>query len=88
VLPERLLPRFDALVLGHRDKSRYLEPRDRPKVFRPAAVVEPVVLACGRVAGTWSYDRPGEARLFRPVPAAARRRLRGEAARVLRLLDA
>ncbi len=85
-LPDRLLPRFDALVLGHKDKSRYLDPRDQAKVFRPAAVVEPVVLACGRVAGTWSYDDPRRRTLFRRVPEAAGRRLIRESARVARLL--
>jgi len=86
-LPDRLLPRFDGLVLGHKDKSRYLDPRDQAKVFRPAAVVEPVVLACGRVAGTWGYDDPRRQRLFRPVPEAAGRRLDRESRRVARLLS-
>ncbi len=85
-LPERLLPRFDTLVLGHKAKGRYLDARDVPKVFRPAAVVEPVVLAMGRVAGTWSYDEPARWRPFRAVPEAARGRLRRESALVARLL--
>ena len=85
-LPERLLPRFDTLVLGHKDKTRYLDARDYKRVFRPAAVVEPVVLAQGRVAGTWDYDDPRGWGPFRTVPGGATARLRREAARVARLL--
>lgn len=65
-VPPRLLPRFDVYVLSHRDKSRFLDPRHRTKVFRPAAVVEAVFLVNGRVAGTWTH-RPS----FRLRPFAA-----------------
>jgi uncharacterized protein YcaQ len=83
-LPDRLLPRYDPLLLGHKDKSRYLDPADLRKVFRPAAVVEPVVLSRGRVAGVWSYDAPRRWRAFRPVGAAASARIAREAALVSR----
>jgi uncharacterized protein YcaQ len=85
-LPERLLPRYDALVLGHRDKGRYLDAADAGKVFRPAAVVEPVVLARGRVAGVWGYDAPDRWQPFRPVGVAASARIKREAARLARVL--
>jgi uncharacterized protein YcaQ len=84
--PPRLLPRFDPLLLGHKDKSRYLDARDYPKVFRPAAVIEPVVLVGGRVAGTWSYQDPERWRFFRGVAAEVRPALSKEATRVAALL--
>lgn len=55
--PPRLLPRFDVLVLGHRDRSRFFDEAVRTRIFRPAAVVEAVFLVDGRVAGTWREAR-------------------------------
>jgi len=52
-LPVRLLLRFDPFLLGHREKSHYLDARFRRRVYRPAAAVAAVVLIDGRVAGTW-----------------------------------
>lgn len=51
--PVQLLPRFDSLLLAHKDKSRFLEEEFRRRVFREAALVEATVLVHGRVAGTW-----------------------------------
>jgi hypothetical protein len=51
--PLRLLPRFDSVVLAHKDKTRLLDEAHRRQVFREAAVVEATVLLDGRVAGTW-----------------------------------
>lgn len=51
--PVRLLPRFDSLVLAHKDKSRILDESLRRQVFKEAAVVEAVVLIRGRVSGIW-----------------------------------
>jgi len=85
-LPERFLPRFDTLLLGHKAKGRYLDARHYKKVFKPAAVVDPVVLVGGRVAGTWTYEEPRRWRPFGPVPGPARARLRRESERLARLL--
>jgi len=82
----RLLPRYDPLLLGHKDTTRYLDARDHPRVFRPAAVVEPVVLADGRVVGTWSYDEPPRWKRFRGSPRVSRWALGREAARVAAVL--
>jgi uncharacterized protein YcaQ len=76
--PVRLLPRFDVYLLGHRDKSRYLDERHYGKVFRPSAVVEPVILADGRVAGTWDYG--GGERFFGPTSRRVRAAARAERA--------
>lgn len=86
VPPPRLLPRYDALLLGHKDKSRYLDPGDYKQVFRPSAVIEPVILVGGAVAGTWRYDDAYKWRSFRTVGASAQRVLRREARRIRTLL--
>ncbi len=55
--PVRVLPRFDSILLGHRDRQRLIDDAFRTRVFRPAAVVEAVVLVHGRVAGTWRMKK-------------------------------
>ncbi|MFZ5825995.1 MAG: winged helix DNA-binding domain-containing protein [Bacillota bacterium] len=55
--PIQVLPRFDSILLAHRDKERLIDPAYRTQVFRPAAVVEATVLLDGRVAGTWRMKR-------------------------------
>lgn len=51
--PVQLLPRFDSLILAHKDKCRFLDEEFRRLVFREAALVEATVLVNGRVVGTW-----------------------------------
>ena len=52
-----LLAKFDPLVLGHADKTRWLAPEHYKRVFRIAAQVEAVVLLRGRAAATWRLAR-------------------------------
>lgn len=56
-VPVRILPRFDSVLLAHRDKGRIIDPAHRTLVFRPAAVVEATVLVGGRVTATWRMKR-------------------------------
>ena len=49
----RLLPQFDALIMGHKDKSRFIEPADRGVIFLPRGDVAPTLMVSGRVKGTW-----------------------------------
>lgn len=56
-VPVHLLPRFDSVILVHKDKSRLMDPKWQPLVFKPAAVVDATVLIRGRVAGTWSMKQ-------------------------------
>lgn len=49
----RLLPQFDALIMGHRDKSRFMTARLRERVFLPRADVEATILVDGSVGGVW-----------------------------------
>ena len=53
----RLLPNFDAFLLGHKGKDACVEPARYKKVFKNAGWISPVVLVDGRVAGTWSLER-------------------------------
>jgi hypothetical protein len=49
----RFLPEFDPLVMGHKDKTRFMNERERKRIFLPLAAVAPVFLIDGRVAGVW-----------------------------------
>jgi hypothetical protein len=80
----RLLPNFDAFLLGHKAKDACLEPKRYKRVFKNAGWISPVVLLDGRVAGTWSLERKAEglvARVaaFAPLDRAARAAVAAEA---------
>ena len=53
----RLLPAWDALIMGHADKTRIMDPEHRKQVFLRLADVAPTLLIDGRVAGTWSMKK-------------------------------
>ena len=80
--PVRFLPRFDNLVLSHKDRTRVL-----PEEYRPAVIdggwVRSTFLVDGLVAGAWEVEG-GRVRLepFAPLPRAARREVEDEAARL------
>jgi hypothetical protein len=57
----RLLPKFDALVMGHRDKTRFMDESTRKRVFLPTAEVSATVLVDGRVEGVWTLKKDGDA---------------------------
>ena len=59
--PIRLLPKFDSMLLAHKDKSLFFPPGTVGKVFRPAGQIEAIVLVKGRVAGAWRTERTGKA---------------------------
>jgi hypothetical protein len=59
-LPLRLLPKFDVLLMGHKDKSLFLSDELKPMVFRKAGQVEATVLLDGRVKGTWRSAPAGK----------------------------
>ncbi|MFV6031854.1 winged helix DNA-binding domain-containing protein [Streptomyces sp. NPDC056264] len=86
--PARLLPAFDNVLLGHADRTRIIDDKDRPRVMPGSARVLPTFLLDGRVRGTWSLDA-GTLRLapFRPLRAADRAALEQEAHRLLPFVD-
>lgn len=60
-----LLPRFDSLIMGHHDKSRFLEPSRIEHVSSGAGIIEPTFLIDGFVAGTWRKKVTGKKVRFR-----------------------
>jgi hypothetical protein len=67
-LPLRLLPKFDPLMMGRKDKTLFLPDKLRSRVFRPAGQVEAVVVAGGQVRGTWRTVRKGTVLEFMVEP--------------------
>lgn len=53
----RLLPEFDALIMGHKDKARFLDPAVKTSVFLPLADVAATIMVDGRVEGVWKMRK-------------------------------
>lgn len=53
----RLLPYFDAYLLGHKERNHLVAVEQRPDVYRPQGWIAPVVLVNGRVVATWEHTR-------------------------------
>ncbi len=81
--PPRLLPRWEELLLAHKDRSRVLPDDYRTTVIALNGDVNQTFLADGFVAGAW---RAEGARVvinaFAPLPRTARRELEDEAGRL------
>jgi hypothetical protein len=90
----RLLPQFDAYVLGiSRDCEPILPKTHKTRVYRPQGWISAVVLVDGRMAGVWEYDFQNSRvalnfEMFMPVPARTRHGLRAEAKRLAEFLGA
>jgi len=52
-VPLNILPKFDSLVLAHRDKSLTVEMAHHKRIFRKAGQIEAVILLNGKTAGAW-----------------------------------
>lgn len=52
-----LLPKFDPLLLGHKDKSCILKSEHLKEVFRPVGDIAATVLVDGYIKGTWNYKK-------------------------------
>jgi Winged helix DNA-binding domain len=76
--PVRLMPRFDNLILSHKDRNRVLADEQRGLVI-DGGWVKSTFLVDGFVAGTWEVE-DGRVRLepFGPLPRATRRELETE----------
>jgi hypothetical protein len=61
----RLLPYFDAYLLGQKDKGHLVDAAHYKRVYRPAGWLSPVLLVDGRAAGVWSHARKGKVLAFR-----------------------
>lgn len=81
--PPRLLPRWDELLLAHKDRTRVLPDEHRKIVIHKNGDVQPTFLADGFVAGLWR--REGDRIVlepFAPLPRTTRRELETEARRL------
>jgi hypothetical protein len=80
--PVRLMPRFDNLLLSHKDRRRVIADEHRGLVI-DGGWVKSTLLVDGFVAGTWEVEN-GRVRVepFEPLPRAARREVDDEAARL------
>lgn len=58
-LPTRLLGHWDPWLLGYKDRSFTLDPKHARHIQRGGGFLQPLILARGRVVGTWSRDRKG-----------------------------
>jgi hypothetical protein len=70
-----VLPRFDPLMLGYRDRRRFVDEDWRQKLVLPGGFVAGTIWSQGRIAGTWDYRVSGkrldiEIEAFRPLTAA------------------
>jgi hypothetical protein len=80
--PVRFLPRFDNLVLSHRDRNRVIADEHRGDVIE-GGWVKSTFLVDGFVAGVWEVER-GRVVLepFAPLPRTVRREAEDEAERL------
>jgi Winged helix DNA-binding domain len=53
----RLLPAFDGILLGHRDRALVVRPDHAREVLPGGGILRPTVLADGLVEGTWRFER-------------------------------
>jgi hypothetical protein len=54
------LPEFDALIMGHRDKTRFLDPTVKSSVFLPLADVAATIMIDSKVDGVWKMRKKGK----------------------------
>jgi len=86
----RLLPAFDAYVLGYKNRAELVAPERQSEVYHGGQTV-PVVMIDGLAAGTWHYGRGPkkltvDVTLFEPVEPSVERLIRQEADDIGRLL--
>jgi hypothetical protein len=81
----RLLPMWDGLLLGHRDRLLTV-PEDVPKkAIANAGILNPTILVDGLVRGLWKLDRGRPALMpFEPLPSEVGKAVHREAADVSR----
>jgi hypothetical protein len=53
----RLLPAFDGILLGHRDRALTVRSEHARDVLPGGGILRPTVLANGLVEGTWRFER-------------------------------
>ncbi len=48
---------FDQLVMGYKDRSRFMDERDKHKVITCSGIVYPTIILNGRIQARWKLDR-------------------------------
>jgi len=87
----RLLPAFDAYVLGYKQRQDLVSPEHQPEVYHGGQTV-PVVMVDGLAAGVWRYDRSAK-RLaisiqpFEPLDPTVEELIRAEADDIGRFVE-
>jgi Winged helix DNA-binding domain len=89
----RLLPNFDAYVMGFRPREHFHDGRVTARIFRTAGWISPVVLIGGRAEGVWGYERASRGvevtvEPFGKLPAATKKAVAEEVDRLGRFLAA
>ncbi len=51
----RLLPAFDAYLLGYRSRDLFLEPAESKRVQAGGGIIHPTIMLDGKIIGTWHY---------------------------------
>lgn len=74
------LPMWDAFLMSHRDRSRYLDPKHAPYVVDRGGNTTNVILEKGRVAGIWDID--GATLLYATFRRVAKLRIAAAAKRL------
>lgn len=87
----KLLAKFDPLLLSHKEKHLFVDPKFKKLIYQKAGQVEASVLIDGQVAGIWRISRKAKScsiqvQPFRPLKPRELARLEKEAARVSKLL--
>ena len=81
--PVRLLPRWEEILLAHKDRTRVLPDEYRKQVIAVNGDVRQAILVDGFVAGFWGRDGDRvTVHFFAPLPRQARREVEEEAARL------
>jgi hypothetical protein len=81
--PPRLLPRWDELLLAHKDRTRVMDDEHRKTVIIRNGDVQPTFLVDGFVAGIWRQEGDRIAlEPFAPLPRGFRRELEDEGSRL------
>ena len=88
----RLLPQFDSLIMGHKDKERFIDPSSKSKIFLPRADVAATILLDGLVKGVWKMKREKKKwnltiRAFEKLSEEDRSRVEGEVERLRKFTD-
>lgn len=55
--PVRLLPEYDNVVLGHKDRTRIIDDAHRPRISTANLQIRATFLVDGRVAGVWRTEK-------------------------------